>query len=48
MDYAGDEGELRQGRVAIRGLPVNFSLTTYNGQLLAAPRPDVGFWFGNV
>ncbi len=48
MDYAGDEGERRQGRVAIRGLPVNFSLTTYNGQLLAAPRPDVGFGFGNV
>ncbi|GAB56607.1 hypothetical protein GPUN_2492 [Glaciecola punicea ACAM 611] len=48
MDYAGDEGERREGRIAIRGLPVNYAITTYNGQILAAPRPDLGFSFGNI
>jgi TonB-dependent receptor len=48
MDYSGDEGERRKGQIAIRGLPVSYSLTTYNGQILASPRPDFGFQFGNV
>jgi TonB-dependent receptor len=48
MDYAGDEGERREGRIAIRGLPVDYAITTYNGQILAAPRPDLGFSFGNI
>jgi outer membrane receptor for ferrienterochelin and colicin len=38
MDYAGDEGLRRMGRVAIRGLPKEYSVTTYNGQFLGAPR----------
>lgn len=48
MDFRGDEGERRKGNVAIRGLPIEYSLTTYNGQFLGAPRPDFGFTFGNV
>lgn len=48
MDYSGDEGLRRMGRVAIRGLPTEYSVTTYNGQFLGAPRPDFGFSFGNV
>jgi TonB-dependent receptor len=48
MDYAGDEGLRRMGRVAIRGLPTEYSVTTYNGQFLGAPRPDFGYSFGNA
>ena len=48
MDFAGDEGLRRVGRIAVRGLPVNYANTTYNGQILAAPRPDLGFGYGNI
>jgi len=46
MDYSGDETQRRVGRIAIRGLPTTFSLTTFNGQILAAPEPDYGFAYG--
>jgi TonB-dependent receptor len=48
MDFAGDEGLRRVGRIAVRGLPVDYANTTYNGQILAAPRPDLGFGYGNI
>ena len=48
MDFAGDEGLRRVGRVAVRGLPVLYANTTYNGQIIAAPRPDLGFGYGNI
>ena len=46
MDYSGDETQRRVGRIAIRGLPTTYSLTTFNGQILAAPEPDYGFAYG--
>jgi|GEM_PF-707663 len=48
ISVEGDEGQRRQGRIAIRGLPTNYSVTTYNGQFLGTPRPDFGFSFGNI
>lgn len=48
ISVEGDEGRRREGRVAIRGLPTEYSVTTYNGQFLGTPRPDFGFSFGNI
>ena len=48
MDYSGDEGVRRVGRIAVRGLPVDYANTTWNGQIVAAPRRDLGFGYGNI
>lgn len=46
IDTAGVGGDLREGQIAIRGLPKTYSRTTYNGQTLASPAFNDGFTFG--
>ena len=46
LDTSGPGGERREGQIAVRGLPNNFSKTTVNGQTLASPNFFSGFAFG--
>jgi TonB-dependent receptor len=46
LSESGPSGERREGQVAVRGLPNNFSKTLVNGQTLATPNFNGGFSFG--